>query len=657
MRSRSWLVVGVSFVLAATGLAMYAPVAGDVPRALRLMAPQLVLDLAWLLYGPLGALIVAHRRRHPIGIIFLLTGVVAGVGLLAVGVLGRQYSAGEAGSAFAQWYLEDAWVFEVMVPLVFTLLLFPDGHLPGPRWRPWARAAAVVLVLQWSGFAFAQGQMMDPPHRVNPVGVPGVSALQLSMVLAPGLVVLGGAAVIHRWRRASGEQRQQLRWLGYAGFASLVALVATAFLGDWGSVAALLMLIPVLGIPVAVTLAITRHHLYDIDVVVNRSLVYGVLTALVLAGYALVVLASTTLLHEPLTPGGAAFATALVAVAVHPLHGVVQRRVNRAMYGGRDDPYLAMSRLAERLSDATAPLSLLDSVAETIALELRLRYVAIEVGSPGRVIASHGEPGAEAQQRPLVHRGVTVGSLVLRTRGAGDSLTPTQERLLEGIARQAALAVHAHRLSEDLQRARELLVHAREEERRRLRRDLHDGLGPTLAGIVLKAGTGRRLLHERSDELETLLGSIEASAKQAVGEVRRVVNGLRPPALDELGLVGALEAFAASLPLATELRASAVSDLSAAAEAAAYRIVSEAMTNASRHSGGSRCLARIDVLDGHLEIEVTDDGCGMSARTSSGGVGLLSMVERAAELGGWCVVDASPRTGTVVRSQLPVGAR
>jgi len=656
MRGRSWLVVGVSFMLAATGLATYAPVAGDVPRDLRLTAPQLMLDLAWLFYGPLGALILAHRRRHPIGVVFVLTGLVAAVGLLAVGVLGRAYAAGEAGSALAQWYLNCAYVFEVMVPLVFTLLLFPDGHLPGPRWRPWARAAAIVLVLQWSGFAFAPGEMMDPPHPVNPFGVPGASALQLSTAFAPALVVLGGAAVIHRWRRASGEQRQQMQWLGYAGALSLVALVTTAFLGYWGPVPALLMLVPVLITPVAVTLAITRHHLYDIDIVVNRSLVYGVLTMLVLAGYALVVLASTTLLHEPLAPREATLATVLVAVAVHPLHGVVQRRVNRLMYGGRDDPYLAMSRLAERLSDAAAPLSLLDSVAETIALELRLRYVAIEVGCAARIIAAHGEPGASAQRRPLVHRGITVGSLVVRTRGAGDSLTPAHERLVGDIARQTALAVHAHRLSEDLQRARELLVLAREEERRRLRRDLHDGLGPTLAGIVLKAGTGRRLARGRSDELEALLGSIETSAKQAVGDVRHVVTGLRPPALDELGLVGALEAFAANLPMPTELRASGVPDLSAAAEAAAYRIVSEAMTNASRHSRGSRCLARIAVLDGHLEIEVTDDGCGLSARTPRG-VGLLSMVERAAELGGWCVVDSAPRAGTVVRSQLPAGAR
>ena len=656
MHGRSWLVVGVSFVLAATGLATYAPVAGDVPGDLKLTAPQLVLDLAWLLYGPLGALILAHRRRHPIGVVFVLSGLVAAVGLLAVGVLGRQYAAGQAGSALAQWYVNSAWVFEVMVPLVFTLLLFPDGHLPGPRWRPWARAAAIVVVLQWSGFAFAQGAMIDPPHRTNPFGVPGASALQLTSALAPALVVLGGAAVVHRWRRAAGEQRQQLQWLGCAGVLSLVQLVVTAFLGDWGPVPALLTLVPVLGIPMVVTLAITRHHLYDIDVVVNRSLVYAVLTAFVLAGYGLVVLASTTLLHEPLTPREAALVTALVAVAVHPLHGVVQRRVNRLMYGGRDDPYLAMSRLAERLSDAAAPLSLLDSVAETIALELRLRYVAIEVGNPARVIASYGEPGAASQRRPLVHQGTTVGSLVVRTRGAGDSLTPAHERLVEGIARQTALAVYAHRLSQDLQQARELLVLTREEERRRLRRDLHDGLGPTLAGIVLKAGTGRRLVGGRYDELETLLGSIEASAKQAVGDVRRVVNGLRPPALDELGLVGALEAFAASLSLPTELRASGVPALSAAAEAAAYRIVSEAMRNASLHSGGSRCLARIDVLDGHLEIEVTDDGCGTTAHTPRG-VGLLSMVERAAELGGWCVVDAAPGTGTVVRSQLPVGAR
>jgi signal transduction histidine kinase len=662
VRGRSWIVVGVSFLLAASGLGLYVPIAGDVPAELRLSPPQLILDLAWLAYGPLGALILAHRRRHLIGVILVATGLLAGVGLAVVGLLSRQYASGHLGSAIGEWYFGSVWVLVVAVPLTFIPLLFPDGHLPGSRWRPWAFAAAAAIVLQWAGFAFADGEMMDPPHAVNPIGVPGARTLQFAILLTPGLIGLGGAAVWRRWRRGEGEERQQLRWLGYAACLSLLALVATTLPGDWGPVPALFMLVPVLGFPMVVTLAITRHHLYDIDPVINRSLVYGVLAAIVLACYAVVVLVAGHVISEPLSSRQAALATALIAVAVHPLHGVVQRRVNRLLYGGRDNPYAAMSRLAERLSDAAAPLTLLDSVAETIATELRLPFVAIEVGPPpGRVIASYGEPGPRVQRRPLVHQGATLGFLLLCTRGPGDELTPTHDRLLDDVARQTALAVHAHRLSEDLKRARGLLVRAREEERRRLRRDLHDGLGPTLAGIVLKAGNGRRLTRgpvsgEALLEVRALLASIENSAQAAVSDVRRVVNGLRPPTLDELGLVGALEAFAANLPLPTQVRTSGVPVLSAATEAAAYRIVAEAMTNAARHSRGSRCVARIDVLDGHLDIEVSDDGCGLSA-THSSGVGMLSMAERAEELGGWCVVDDAPSSGTVVRSWLPTEPR
>jgi signal transduction histidine kinase len=310
----------------------------------------------------------------------------------------------------------------------------------------------------------------------------------------------------------------------------------------------------------------------------------------------------------------------------------------------------------------------LPTVTRTVKEALRLPYAAVEVEKNGifEIAAETGGPVGDTVRLPLLYRGGPVGRLVLGRRPGEADFTPADRRLLEDLARQVGIAVHATRLTDealrlsaDLQTSRERLVTAREEERRRLRRDLHDGFGPQLASLAMKAEAARDLLAADPARSEALLEDVIAQTQEAVTDVRRLVYGLRPPALDDLGLIGALRAQAAhgyhdepsvTIEVPDELR-----PLPAAVEVATYRIVQEALTNATRHAQARRCAVRIvpDEEMNALRLEVTDDGRGIPEDRSAG-VGLSSMRERAEELGGSCKVETLPKGGTRVEAVLPL---
>jgi signal transduction histidine kinase len=240
-------------------------------------------------------------------------------------------------------------------------------------------------------------------------------------------------------------------------------------------------------------------------------------------------------------------------------------------------------------------------------------------------------------------------------RGPEDPLDPVDLALLRSLASQVGPAVLAVRLHEEVVRSRTEIVASREDERRRLRRELHDGIGPSLAAIALKTGLAERQVPQ--GPARALLGEISGEVQNSIADVRRVVDTLRPPALDELGLVGALSARAAALSGDLEIVVTGPPDrpaLPAGVETAAYRIAVEAMTNAARHSGGSRCTVTITVDDGRVEVAVVDDGAGLPGARRAG-VGLRSMSERAAELGGTCEVASPDGAGTAVHALLPLG--
>ncbi|CAN5839426.1 hypothetical protein BH23ACT12_BH23ACT12_09000 [soil metagenome] len=414
-------------------------------------------------------------------------------------------------------------------------------------------------------------------------------------------------------------------------------------------------------IPAAIGMAIIRHRLFDIDLLVNRSLVYGLLTAGVIAVYT----ATVTALGNTLGERGqtsALVATGLVALLFQPARERLQKAVDRMLYGDRGDPYAALAGLARRLEGNVEPDAVLPCVVQTIAQSLRLPYAAIQLcdGEEFRTIAQVGRSAGKTVPLTLTHQGRTVGRLLLAPAGAEETFTAGERRLIEDLARQAGIAVYAVRLNDELKRSRERLVLAREEERRRLHRELHDGLGPSLAGLALQADVARDLIRRDPDKAEAMLGELKDQIASSVPEIRRLVYGLRPPALDELGLVAALQQQADQLSsngrsgsfTATVEAEQPLAALPAATEVAAYRIVTEAITNAARHAGAHTCRVRL-TMNGALEILVVDDGCGLPDGPQSG-TGLRSMKERAAELGGQCAVGRRPEGGTEVRARLPM---
>jgi signal transduction histidine kinase len=545
--------------------------------------------------------------------------------------------------------------------LAAFLLTFPDGRF-APRWS-W------LVILLW----IMQDVFFQLPAPYN------VSFWPLPLFAAELLLTWGTTLAIQVFRYVrvyDRMQRQQAKWLLFG--LVIVLILNTLYRGvenlvpGWsrldslyqladGTVAGLLFVT----IPLCVGIAILRYRLWDIDLIINRTLVYGTLSASVIGMYVLVVVYLGALLRTGNTPAISLVATGIVAVLFQPLRTLLQRAVNRLMYGERHAPYQVLARLDQQLAQALLPEDVLPALVKTIANTLKLPYVAvalIESDTPPlseeRLVAIRGQPPPHTptERLPLIYQGETVGQLVLAARQGEAQLTHADRQLLEDLARHAGVIAHAVRLTTDLRRSRERLVVAREEERRRLRRDLHDGLGPTLASLMLTLAAAREYLRRDPAMTDALLQELATQVQGAVTDIRRLIYELRPPTLDDLGLIGALRDQAAryvqdGLQIAVDAP-SALDPLPAAVEVAAYRIGMEALTNVVRHAQARTCNLTVQ-RDRNLIITIRDDGCGLPVGPVLG-IGMRSMRERAEELGGSCTIEARPEGGTLVVARLPL---
>lgn len=403
-----------------------------------------------------------------------------------------------------------------------------------------------------------------------------------------------------------------------------------------------------------------RYRFFDINLLINRTLVYSTLTAVIVGIYVLVVGYLGILFEEEtrnLTLS--LLATGFIAVIFQPVRHRLQRMVNRLMYGERDDPYTVLSRLGQRLEATLAPEAILPTIVETVAQALKLPYVAIALkeGDEFVVTTTYGSLQDDLVDLPLVYQADTIGQLLLSRRTPGEPFTRADWRLLEGLAHQAGIAAHGVHLTTALQRSREKLVTAREEERRRLQRNLHDGLGPVLASLTLKLDTVRNVLRHDPDAADAMLTELKMQTQATIADIRRMVYDLRPPALDQMGLIAAIREHVAAYSnlkgLQFRVETSAhLPPLPAAVEVAIYRIAQEALTNVASHAHARICTIRLG-FDSMLFLQVMDDGVGLPVNGQTG-VGLNSMRERAAELGGTCLIEPRPGGGTQVLARLPL---
>ncbi len=569
----------------------------------------------------------------------------------------------------------------------YLLFNFPTGTVYRPHWSALIKGAAIVKFL---GVA---AEIVASPRQVgffalpvNPFFVPllasyqpfiavtiGVRGILLPLMTLAGLVSLG-----LRYRGAALRERQQIKWIIWAPAVMLLGGLVTLLLlvsrvqWAWPYGALVFFTTAQFILLASLTIAILRYHLFDIDRLINRTLVYVALSVIVIAVYGLLVSAFSLLFQTSGNYWVSLVATALIAIWFQHARNHVQAGVNRLLYGERDAPYAALSRLGQRLETTLAPDAVLPAIVETVAQSLQLPYVAIELTTgdserKNRVAfpAWSVLTPPELVRLPLTYQNETVGQLVLAPRSPGESLTSADQRLLADFARQAGIAAHAVQLTKDLQRSRERLVTAREEERRRIRRDLHDGLGPALAAQVLKIGAARERMGHDPAGADRLLAELERDIEAALADIRRLVYDLRPPALDQLGLLMAIRQTAAeySAPSLVEQKLSICVDaveprppLPAAIEVAAFRIAQEALTNVVHHAHARKCRVQIRMSSrNEFVMEITDDGRGLPEGYRAG-VGLTSMRERASELGGTCLVERQESGGTRVRIELPLPA-
>ncbi len=639
----------------------------DAQRAAATTEPATSTALPGLLLAVASVVVLATRPGDAVG---RLLGVVAVAWTLDGALYGWvAYSLAHdlPGTDVAFWFVARVGAF-LLSGLVALLLLYPTGALLPGRWRRVAVAVLVasvalpvLLLLAPDSVVFGAGEPVGSTELVPFPWSDGVAEtmLRVGQVLTLGSIVGAVALVWVRHRDAPQAERTQLRWLLWAGIMCVLMVAAGATLSVGGLVTTILLDLAVAALAVSVTIGLLRPGLGDVDALVAWTLTTAAVAAVVVAVDVLVLGAGTALLGDRLDERDATLVVLVLAVVVYgPLRSWLGSLVRRLLLGRRTDRYGAVTGLAARLETTGTIDEQLPALAGAVAETFKVGHVRVEVVTPdgGLLSASHGPAPAEVQEIDIAYQGERVGRLVLPVQGFRSMLSHRDQGLLVDLVRQAAVAIRARLLATELQESRERLVLGREDDRRRIRRDLHDGLGPALGGVALRLQAAGNAVDADPGRARELLGLARAEVSDALDDVRRLVHDLRPPALDDLGLEAAVRQQADRVRPAVEVTVSAVgtTGLPAAVEVAAYRIVAEALANVVRHAGAQRVDVRLVAGDTALDVTVADDGRGIGADVTAG-VGLLSLRERAEELGGRCEVVCPDTGGTTVRAVLPYG--
>jgi signal transduction histidine kinase len=654
-----WGLIVAALALSATGVTVSIAVDDD-PTVVDALLGVAVVGL----FDITGAVVVAARPRHPIGWLMLVGGTAWAVSNAAIDT--ASYGLSHPGTIHAisalllvGGVIRDLGWFTLILGLP---IFFPTGRIASPRWRWLPRLLVVTNVAAVSNTLLAPDADLALEGWRNPLAPSGLLRVLepvtflLSIPMALVVVAMAMLQLRERWRRGSQLERQQIRIVAVTAGLPILAAPLALIPGFPGNPFSVL----VLPLPVSIGFAVLARRLYDLRTAANRTAVWVLLSALVAGIYAMVITGVGGVLDTGTVAWLPAVAVGVVAVSFAPLRDLLQRGVDRVLFGRWQDPYEVLARLGQRL-EATADIDHLLKEATTELAALGLHRVRIE-NAHGQVLAAAtgdleagdlevGDLGQD-DEIPLLVYGERVGTLRFDQPAA--RLRPADRRLLEDLAVHLGGVLHDHRLTQDLQRALERVVLAREEERRRLRRDLHDGLGPALAGHLLRLDVIAREVDPDGQAAE-LVHALREELRATVLDVRRVVEGLRSPALDELGLAGAVgqavQRLTAGTGLHVHVEIAELPPLPAAAEVAAYRILTEALTNVVRHAEARWCRVTLDHAPGLLRLVVEDDGVGIDPSGSAGN-GLHTMRERAEEMRGSLSVTC--QSGTRVVAELPL---
>jgi signal transduction histidine kinase len=587
------------------------------------------------------------------------------------------------------------WVPIVAPPATFLILFFPSGHLPSARWRWPARLFAGALVLLFLGIVLSPGKIANSPvpGLHNPIGIEAlhsVASFGAGLAAAiPVAVVAALVGLVRRFRRSTGVERHQLRLVVIAaGVVALIYAVAVplglvfgwdpATTPAWVDVFEGITIVSFALLPVSIGVSVLRYRLFEIEVVVNRALLYGSLAVFITAVYVAVVVGIGALVGSRADPILSAFAAAIVALAFLPARRRAQRLADRMVYGERASPYEVLSEFSERLGNTDEIEQLLPRIAQRLAEGTGAERVDVWLrhGEDLRSAATWPEDGERAPTMPLAeaseetvtplrmlepvrHRGELLGALSISKR-AGDPITAIEGRLVRDLAGQAGLVMRNVALTErlmqnveELRASRQRLVTAQDEERRKLERNLHDGAQQQIVALAIKLRLLEQLVDRDPDRARATAAELQEDTQAALDELRDLARGIFPPILADRGLVAALEAQARRSPVAVAIEADGVGRYPRDVEAAVYFSCLEALQNIAKYAEASRATVRLLDGQGALRFEVVDNGRGFDVRETSHGTGLQGIADRLAAVGGTLQVRSLPGRGTTVTGELP----
>jgi signal transduction histidine kinase len=683
------LSISIGLVFAFLDASIAPPDVGDV-------GGDILFAASFAMFPVIGYVLAIRRSENVIGWLMLGIGAFFGVTAILTSVGAYLFHSGDRAAGLVLIAFDSpSWIPIVVLPVTFLLLLFPDGHLPSPRWRWFAWSLGVGLIVVFLAILLDPAPMADSlaPNEPNPLGI---DALAPFLAVAQGLILvipigaIGSlTSLVLRFRRSSGIERLQLRWLLTAAVfvASLYSAAILASLGSswgggdepgWVKVIQTIVIPSFALIPLAIGVSILRYRLFDIDVVINKAVLFGALAVFITLVYVAIVVGVGALVGSQASPVLSAAAAACVALAFQPARRRAQRFADRLVYGKRATPYEVLSAFSERVGQTYANEDLLPRMARalgegTVAAradvwvrvgeELRPEARWPEDAPPAdiRSIATAG-PIASASSvfEPVLHQGELLGGLSIEKK-PGDAITATEEKLVQDLAAQAGLVMRNVVLTEQLmdhieqlRASQKRLVSAQDAERRRLERNLHDGAQQQLVALAVKLRLAEQLTERDPPKARELLGDLQSETSEALENLRDLARGIYPPLLADKGLVAALESQARKSAVPVRIEASGVGRYPQEAEAAVYFSCLEALQNVAKYAKASR--ATVSISDGHgsLRFEVTDDGVGFRQVTTSYGTGLQGIADRLAALEGSLEVRSTPGVGTTVTGVVPV---
>jgi signal transduction histidine kinase len=644
-----------------------------------------------LVFSVVGALIVSQRPDNPIGWILAAQGLS-----LALGSLAGEYATyalktkpgSLPGGEVMAWIGTWIWFPGIILLMTFLLLLFPDGRLPSRRWRPIAWLAALALLLAVVPMAVTAlsvpGSMLIEITDDAPAAAPTAFKVAYNLQIAASLLtfvlgIVSAASLIVRFRRAKGDERAQLKWFALGGAFAVVAIIANSPLFNIGG--SVLPAIALMTLPVAIGIAMFKYRLYDIDVVINKTVVVAALAASVTAVYLLIVVGIGAAIGNRGEPNVvlSIAATAIVALAFQPLRVRARRLADRVVYGKRATPYEVLSEFSERMAGSYSTEDVLPRMARIlgegtgatrtevwlrVGSELQLTAWWPEDADAGKapLPSPSGElppfPGSD-RAFPVRHQEELLGALTL-AKPANEPVTPAEDKLMSDLASQAGLMLRNVRLTAELQArlvdlraSRQRLVTAQDEERRRLERNLHDGAQQELVALAVKTRLAEGLVGRDPEKEREMLSQVQSGLTEALQTLRDLAHGIFPPLLADKGLTEALRAQARKSAVPVEVRAEALGRFSPESEAAVYFCCLEAMQNVAKYADASGVILRVEREGGGITFSVEDDGRGFDPDTTPLGAGLQNMADRLAALGGEVEIRSEPGRGTRVGGHVP----